>query len=274
MKADAFVVDPRKARCSRLHRSVREAARLHETEADWSSRSLGRSGFRKTFITLTYRQTRDWQAGHVSDFLRLMRQWFQRRGEVCRFVWVAELQQRGALHYHVLVWVPRRLRLPTPDRCGWWPHGSSKIETARSPIGYMVKYATKTRPEDVVRLPKGARLHGAGGLDAQQRVQRRQVMAPAWLSEADDARRVQGWIAEQEREPEDEGTYYERRAAEEVAAERYLSTWGPKGFPRYVRVPGGYVSCWTGEFVETPWRVSVDQGVVTVSRKENVQWAQ
>lgn len=101
-------------------------------------------------------------------------------------MWVAELQRRGALHYHVVVFVPRHLRLPRPDACGWWPHGLSKVETARSPVGYLTKYATKTRPEDLARLPKGVRLHGNGGLGAFMRSFYRLALWPRWMRERAD----------------------------------------------------------------------------------------
>jgi Protein of unknown function (DUF3296). len=38
----------------------------------------------------------------------------ERRGHKLPYVWVAELQKRGALHYHVLLWLPRGLTLPNP----------------------------------------------------------------------------------------------------------------------------------------------------------------
>ncbi len=35
MPSDVVVIDPRKARCERLRRTVTEAAKLHELEAHW-----------------------------------------------------------------------------------------------------------------------------------------------------------------------------------------------------------------------------------------------
>lgn len=251
MHAEPFVIDPRKARCSRLRRTVKAAASQLDWEADQVAVCRGERGFRKTFITLTYRRAQDWEPRHVSDFLRLMRQWFHRRGEACRFVWVAELQQRGALHYHLVVWVPRRLRLPCPDRCGWWQHGSSKIETARSPIGYMVKYATKTRAEDLAKLPKGVRLHGNGGAGAFSRSMIRLSLWPAWL-----------------RERNEQDCFLRFVPTQDAADGLGLSL----GFTRVRRCRGGVVDADTGEFFETPWRVEINQGVVTAHRRtETVQ---
>lgn len=262
MLGEAVVIDPRKARCQRLRRTITEAAKLHERHATWQSRRLGRSAYRKTFITLTYRPGETWEPRHVSRFVRLMRQWFQRRDEACRFAWVGELQKRGALHYHVLVWVPRRLRLPRPDTCGWWPYGMSNIETARNPVGYMVKYATKTRPEDVKRLPKGVRLHGNGGHDPHSRVTLRERLWPMWVHGEWDQRRIEAYTQEQERTAETEDEYYARRADEEALWCAYARRYEAKGFPRLLRVSGGFVDLVTGELIETPWAVVVSAGVV------------
>ncbi len=267
MHAEAVVIDPRKSRCQRLRRTVTEAAKLHERHASWQSRRLGRSAYRKTFITLTYRPGEAWQARHISRYVRLMRQWFQRRDEVCRFAWVGELQGRGALHYHLLVWVPRRLRLPRPDQSGWWPHGMSNIETARNPVGYMVKYATKTRPEDVKRLPKGVRLHGNGGHDPGSRVTLRERLWPVWVQREWDQRRVGSWVDEMERGKETDDERRARLVDEESQWCTYARRYEAKGFPRLQRVCGGFVDLVTGELIETPWVVSVDRGVVCVYPK-------
>lgn len=296
MEAEAIVLDPRKMRCRRLRRTITEAARLHEQRTDWHSRQLGRSAYRKTFITLTYRNRGEWERRHISRFVRLMRQWFHRRDHACRFVWVAELQKRGALHYHLVVWVPRRLRLPRPDVCGWWPHGSSKIETARNPIGYMVKYATKTTPDALKRLPKGVRLHGNGGHEPHDRVHLRETLMPAWLHEHRDEQRFahdaaeeaisQAWklrrielhrfhpsgtisrfYADPLYDPQDEIEYYERLQAEEAEWIAYSAKYAAKGLPSVMRVTGGMVDLRTGELIPTPWRVSFDSGVLTITKK-------
>jgi hypothetical protein len=296
MQGDPIVLDPRKMRCRRLRRTITEAARLHESHTEWDSRRLGRSAYRKTFITLTYRNRGEWERCHISRFVRLMRQWFRRRDHACRFVWVAELQKRGALHYHLVVWVPRRLRLPRPDVCGWWPHGSSKIETARNPIGYMVKYATKTTPDALKRLPKGVRLHGNGGHDPLARVSLREKLLPGWVHdhryqqmaehhEAEQAeheawlrRRIEvqtpqpdGTIRIRYVDPEyslaDEAAYYERKADEEAAWLAYAAKYAAKGCPSFQRVAGGMVDLRTGELIETPWRVSYSHGVLTITKK-------
>lgn len=118
-------------------------------------------------LTLTYREQGAWNPRHVSETLDHIRKYLGRRGEVLRGVWVAELTQRGRVHYHLLLWLPRGTTLPKPDKQGWWRHGSTRIEWARSGVGYMVKYASKG--DSVERFPRGLRLHGRCGLELLQR---------------------------------------------------------------------------------------------------------
>lgn len=128
-------------------------------------------GFRKprpVGVTLTYRTDDQWRAKHVSEFLDRVQKYFQRRhGMTLPFVWVAELQKRGAVHYHAIFWVPSHLMLPKPDKRGWWPHGMTKVETLRCGAAYASKYASKGY--DGAKFPKGLRLHGRGGLSRDER---------------------------------------------------------------------------------------------------------
>ena len=195
--------------------------------------------------------------------------------------------------------MPRRLRLPRPDVCGWWPHGSSKIETARNPIGYMVKYATKTTPDALKRLPKGVRLHGNGGHDPQARVSLRETLMPSWLHEHHDQQRAAYYMAEDaareawERrriqlhgfredgttwsrwvdpayDPQEEIEHHERRAAEEAEWLAYAAKYAAKGLPSFLRVTGGMVDLRTGELIPTPWRVSYERGVLMITKKQEL----
>lgn len=128
--------------------------------------SQGGNRPRTAMLTLTYRWTFGWRPRHINEMLAHCRKWLARRGWPLRYVWVAELQARGAVHYHIVIWLPRGLTLPKPDKQGWWPHGSTRIEWARKPVGYLTKYATKGFDTE---FPKGLRLHGRGGLDQEQR---------------------------------------------------------------------------------------------------------
>jgi hypothetical protein len=166
-------IDSEKARHTRLKRSILVAAKLFEHSF--------RGGFRMrpAMLTLTYRDVDGFAPRHVSELLKRIRQWLLRRGKSFHYVWVAELQLRGALHYHVVIWLPKGLTLPKPDKQGWWPHGSTRIEWARHPVGYLIKYASKFDVKG--GLPKGARLHGSGGFDEFSKQIRRWFNLPTWL---------------------------------------------------------------------------------------------
>lgn len=169
---DTIEIDQVAVRLKRMRRSITVAARLF-------AHALGPRQFKPAMLTLTYRDVDGFKPLHISELLKRIRHWLKRRGHVMRYVWVAELQLRGALHYHVLLWLPRGLTLPKPDKQGWWPHGSTRIEWARNAIGYLCKYISKF--DGMGELPKGARLHGAGGFDAASKSIRKWFNLPSWL---------------------------------------------------------------------------------------------
>lgn len=156
-----------------MRRSVLTAARLLTDDVP-----AGGFRYRPAMVTLTYRDADGWSPDHVRDFLQRVRVWAKRKGFRLRYVWVAELQRRGALHYHVIVWLP--FSMPMPDRRGWWSHGSTRVEWARSAVGYLAKYAAKADGGGGV-FPRGARIHGAGGLTEGARRVRRWWMYPREL---------------------------------------------------------------------------------------------
>lgn len=47
-------------------------------------------------LTLTYRDVEGFEPCHISTLIKHIRQWLQRRGFRMLYVWVAELQARGA----------------------------------------------------------------------------------------------------------------------------------------------------------------------------------
>lgn len=174
---------PSESRLKRMRQGVITSARLHDEDCQ-------RGGYRTfaAMVTLTYAPGSDYSARHVTEYLKRARQWLKRRGHSSRYVWVLELTKAGRPHYHVLWWLPRGVRLPKPDKAGWWPHGSSKIEGARRPVGYLAKYASKlagdaqgAMKEEARGLPKGARMHGVGGLTASSAQERRWWLSPVWV---------------------------------------------------------------------------------------------
>ena len=57
--------------------------------------------------------------------------------------------------------------MPKWDKQGWWPHGMTQRVVAQNPVGYLMKYLSKIGP--LQAFPKGARIHGYGGLTQQAR---------------------------------------------------------------------------------------------------------
>jgi hypothetical protein len=148
------------ARLARMKHHVRTAGRL-------MSETLGRDEgkYYAVFLTLTYRDAGAWDGTHLTAFFHRVRSWASRKGFRARYVWVAELQKRGAIHYHGVIWLPRGLKIPKADRRGWWVHGSTNVKAVKkNAVGYLMKYVSKG--VDGRNFPKGARICGSAGLDA------------------------------------------------------------------------------------------------------------
>ena len=202
----------REARVRRASRSIRTSARVIAEDV---------GPLRPIMVTMTYAPGIEWAAGHVTEFVKRVREWCARQAlRVFSYVWCAELQSRGAVHYHVLIWLPRRVTLPKPDRRGWWAHGMTRTERARNAVAYIAKYASKLESKSGDRWPRGIRMHGAGGLSPAGRIERRWWMAPSWarVELADD--------------PESPTIFDLRR-------------WRGGG--------GGYVRYDTGQLARSPW---------------------
>jgi hypothetical protein len=133
------------------------------------------------FVTLTYRGVYDWQPLHISQCLKIVRKWCKKRRVRFRYVWVAELQKRGAMHYHLAIWLPKHVQLPKFDKQGWWPHGMTQRVIAKNPVGYLMKYLSKLGP--LQSFPKGARIHGYGGLTTESRNICSWLNLPSWCKQ-------------------------------------------------------------------------------------------
>lgn len=182
----------RKKRLRGLKKTVVTGARLAVEEGT-------RGGFRGSWamVTLTYRDDAKWSKKDISALCKNLREYARGAGFKFRYVWVLELTQRGRPHYHLLVWLPAGRTLPKPDKRGWWPHGKTRIEWAKKPVGYIAKYASKGIDyEQSQRIPKGARLCGTGGLSVESRTEIRYWKTPLWVRDAFaqvcDLRRVVG----------------------------------------------------------------------------------
>jgi len=168
----------RERRVKGLRKNVWSAGKL-------LSQSCGK-GFRCWFVTLTYRGVDDWSPRHISDALKRFRIWCDKRGTKPRYVWVAELQQRGAIHYHLAIWLPMHLSCPMWDKptraaACFWPHGMTNRQLARNAVGYLMKYMSKVGKHHV--YPKHARIYGAGGLESPDRQIRAWLNLPQWIKQ-------------------------------------------------------------------------------------------
>lgn len=188
--------DPRVGRLSRMRRSILTTAAAHAEDLDGYRR-------RAAMVTFTYAPGFEWSPRHLSEYVRRVRKWQLRRTRApLRYVWVLELTKAGVPHYHMVVWLPRGLTLPKPDKAGHWPHGSTRIEWARRAVSYLAKYVSKAGPcVEAGAMPRGARLYGSGGLSPVARSWRAWRLAPGWVRSIwtvqDRPRRATGggWVA-------------------------------------------------------------------------------
>lgn len=177
-------------RVNRLRRAVWASGHCH---------GFAENGFRPAvpwFVTLTYAVADDWKPNHMKAAVMGFRNWCRGRGVLCRYTWVAEIQthrllQTGeaAVHYHLLAWLPVGVQMPKWDRgillrsgvqrAPFWSHGMTQTEVARSGVGYLMKYLSKLG--ELSRFPKGLRLYGIGGLNAQGRSVRAWFNLPQWV---------------------------------------------------------------------------------------------
>ncbi len=163
-------------RIAGLKRSVWSAGHLHGIAEPGHFASVC------WFVTLTYVGVDDWRPQHIAKSVRQFRRWCKAQGVSCRYVWVAELQSRGAVHYHLLAWLPRGVAMPHWDlerrRGAWWPHGMTNTQPAKAGVGYLMKYLSKLG--QFHRFPRGLRLYGMGGLSAMGREVRTWLNLPEW----------------------------------------------------------------------------------------------
>lgn len=226
---NCITIDRHQARVTRLRKGLGIAAKqLH---------NLGTQKQQIWMQTLTYAgDNRNWRPHHITDYINALRIWHRNRTGCpkVRYAWVAELQQRGVIHYHVIVWT-EGVTPPKPDTA-WkhskkgiqppmWPHGMSNRLKSTAPVAYLMKYASKIESKNIGTFPHGARIHGAGGMDASGRAIRRWVLWPSY---------VQGNASVSDRfKPAPGGGYLNADTGEHLESE-----WAPTGggFSSFVRV--------------------------------------
>lgn len=144
------------------------------------------SPYRVAMVTLTYRRDGMWEEKQIAELIKHYREWFRRNAKheaipECHYVWVMELTEIGRPHYHIVMWMPKGIKPPMPDKQGWWPHGSTEAKFAHSPVGYIIKYASKGETKSGRHVPHRARLWGYGGLKMTERGAVDFARAPRWL---------------------------------------------------------------------------------------------
>jgi hypothetical protein len=140
------VIDTVKARYDRMRHRVKA----------WADILGDIPNARLVMVGLTYRPGLDYQPNDIRDFMSKVK---RKLGiNLLGYAWVAELQQRGVLHYHVLLYLKKGTRFPLPDKAGWWPHGSSSVSSAKSPY-YVLSYTKKRYQKDYDKFPVGARAY-------------------------------------------------------------------------------------------------------------------
>jgi len=216
-----ITIDRHQSRVTRLRKGVGVGAKALLNLGEGTAEN-------NVMVTLTYAgDNDDWKPRHVSDYIRKVRAWFKDRcpGQRLRYVWVAELQKRGVIHYHAVFFLPSGVRMPQADRKGWWLHGMTNTLKATAPVAYLMKYASKVESKSIGAFPHGARIYGIGGLDAPGAAFKRWVLWPAY---------VQGNAAVSDRfRPAPGGGYLNAQTGEFLASE-FAPTGG--GFSSFIRV--------------------------------------
>lgn len=173
----AFEMDASKFRVRKLQKRIHAWA---EVIADY----IKSGEYRLVMITLTYAEKDAWRANHIKEFRMKLK---KTAGDgLIAYAWCAELQERGAVHYHFLALAKRGTSLPKPDKSGLWKYGMSKIETAKTPY-YICKYTGKEHQKRGP-FPKGLRMFAVWvskkiQIDAAKQAAYKLSSLPKWLGE-------------------------------------------------------------------------------------------
>lgn len=183
-----IALDSQQTRLKRMQATISAFFADCDSSSLYADKITGRGTYYPILITLTYQSVALWDSKDISRVIDAYRKdWVQRLGKPpghFRYVWVAERQKRGTIHYHIVLWCPRGKSLAKPDK--YHKKGSTKIEGVRKGIrGYLSKYLTKGStgiqgafPEP---MPKGARLFGHGGMRYAARVDLRYKLLPSYV---------------------------------------------------------------------------------------------
>ena len=151
-----IIVDSFKARQQRMTNAI-------YSFTDYIKPISESEGWQMKMVTLTYRKASDWKPKHMTKFTT----WLKRvlGADLIAYAWVAELQKRGAIHYHLMVYTKKGAYIPYPDKplgrqnFRGWKYGQTNVENGR--LGqYLASYVSKEHQKDYYKFPKGARGFG------------------------------------------------------------------------------------------------------------------
>lgn len=190
---ESFELDPARARVRRMQKRLKSwVEALHPMIQDSGK-------FRLVMVTLTYGSGQEWKAGHIRSFMLEIRKVLGQ--SLLAYSWVGELQERGAVHYHVLLMVKRGTQIPKPDESGLWPYGMTKIETARS-TWYVMAYSGKEH-QKFGNFPAGMRMFAIwvkkNFLAGETAWRIRLSVVPAWLYEQIKSWEIYGYQLQRKR---------------------------------------------------------------------------
>jgi len=210
-KLEYLVTNSHELRIKRMKRKLSVFFDLIKHDSRYAKNNKSKGKYMPVFITLTYEKQELWDAKQISELIAKYKKHFCSGGkkalmkaEDFRYLWVAELQKRGVIHYHLVLWLPRFMPLKglKPDVLGWWKTGfSNVVAVKKSVFAYLQKYLSKgvVRGEDgkFKTFPKGARIYGSGGLTKLQRIKTAYKLLPRWVTRVftDDEvriRRIEG----------------------------------------------------------------------------------
>lgn len=146
---EILLIDKKAARLGRMRRRI-----WAWSQALSACPEFGETGENLKMVTLTYANRKEWQKNHIREFMLKLRK--HQADNLVGYSWVAELQKRGAIHYHVLIATRKKAHIPYPDKSGWWVHGATNVVRAERPY-YIMKYVQKGN-DDANTYPSGARI--------------------------------------------------------------------------------------------------------------------
>jgi hypothetical protein len=166
-----YEVDPKEIRLGRLKKRIKFFANWKDAVSEMVAE------VDTIMVTLTYKNVGEWRPRHVTEFIRKVRRFLD--WQLLGYFWVAEMQERGAVHYHVVFIVKKGTRLPKPDDEGYWNYGMTKIQKVDHVYSYLAKYLSKDGQK--AEYPKGIRIFGMSIYILKDWVKSWKL--PLWLNE-------------------------------------------------------------------------------------------